>query len=277
MGFDARMGDRTRHWRSGLGFSIAAGRFEVTDFALAIGTSRVTVSDVAPNADPAHTRDVDGEGVMDSARSHQDCLRARMLVVGLCWLTILPLATAQQASSTREEDGERHARQMAKGLALFKSDVRPLLVERCLVCHGGAQTLGNFDLSNRDSLIRSGKLGQTPSSSRLLKLIRHEQEPHMPFQQPKLPEQAINNIARWIELVLSFISKIDYDHFYQAPHSSSRLPKFASRPTCVPIHESPENSTENEISTTHVMRREFLQLSTRRAVRQTPGRQTAAR
>ena len=65
-------------------------------------------------------------------------------------------------------------------------------------------------------------------------------------------------------LVLSFISKIDYDHFYQAPHSSSRLPKFASRPTCVPIHESPENSTENEISTTHVMRREFLQLSTSR-------------
>ena len=68
--------------------------------------------------------------------------------------------------------------------------------------------------------------------------------------------------AKKIALVLTFISKIDYDHFYQAPHSSSRLPKFASRPTCVPIHESPENSTENEISTTHVMRREFLQLST---------------
>ncbi len=137
---------------------------------------------------------------MDSARSQTDYLRARMLAVGLCWLTILPLATAQQAGSTKGENGERHARQMARGLALFKHDVRPLLVERCLVCHGGAQTLGSFDLSNRDSLIRSGKLGETPSSSRLLKLIRHEQEPHMPFQQPKLPEQAITNIARWIEL-----------------------------------------------------------------------------
>ena len=123
-----------------------------------------------------------------------------MLVVGLCCLAILPLATAQQAVSTGVEDGERHARQMAQGLALFKSDVRPLLVERCLACHGGGQTLGSFDLSSRDSLTNSGKLGATTASSRLLKLIRHEQEPHMPFEQPKLPEQAINNIARWIEL-----------------------------------------------------------------------------
>ena len=123
-----------------------------------------------------------------------------MLAVGLCWLVILPLAIAQQAISTREEDGEQHAEQMAQGLALFKRDVRPLLIERCLACHGGAQTLGSFDVSNRDSLTRSGKLGETPASSRLLKLIRHEEEPHMPFQQPKLPEQAINHIARWIEL-----------------------------------------------------------------------------
>ena len=85
-------------------------------------------------------------------------------------------------------------------MELFKREVRPLLNERCLVCHGGAQSLGGFDLSSRESLVKSGKLGAAADSSRLLKLIRHEQEPHMPFQQPKLPEQAINNIARWIEL-----------------------------------------------------------------------------
>ena len=123
-----------------------------------------------------------------------------MLVSALCCLATLPLATAQQAASPGVENGERHARQMAQGLALFKSDVRPLLVERCLPCHGGGQVLGSFDLSSRDSLTKSGKLGETTASSRLLRLVRHEQEPHMPFQQPKLPEQAINNIARWIEL-----------------------------------------------------------------------------
>ena len=137
---------------------------------------------------------------MDSARACNHCRPAQMLVIGLLWLVALTPANAQQGRSSQSGDDERHARRMAQGMELFKREVRPLLNERCLVCHGGAQSLGGFDLSSRESLVKSGKLGASADSSRLLKLIRHEQEPHMPFQQPKLPEQAINNIARWIEL-----------------------------------------------------------------------------
>ncbi|WP_298859228.1 hypothetical protein, partial [uncultured Gimesia sp.] len=30
-----------------------------------------------------------------------------------------------------------HAKRMQQGLKLFKKEVRPLLVEKCLKCHGG--------------------------------------------------------------------------------------------------------------------------------------------
>ena len=37
---------------------------------------------------------------------------------------------------------EKHAAQMAKGLALFKSDVRMLLKQHCVKCHGGDEAKG---------------------------------------------------------------------------------------------------------------------------------------
>ena len=119
----------------------------------------------------------------------------------LCCMATLQLVTAQQPGSLGPEDVARDARRTAEGIELFKQEVRPILVERCLTCHGGGlQTMGGFDLSDRDSLVSSGKIGDTAATSRLLKLIRHEQEPHMPFQQAKLPDEAIDNIASWVDL-----------------------------------------------------------------------------
>ena len=113
---------------------------------------------------------------MDSARACNHCLPAQMLVIGLLWLGVTALAHAQQDRSSPSSGGEQHARRMAQGMELFKREVRPLLNERCLICHGGAQSLGGFDLSSRESLVNSGKIGASADSSRLLKLIRHEQE-----------------------------------------------------------------------------------------------------
>ena len=123
-----------------------------------------------------------------------------LLIAALCCLTAPPLASGQQTRSLGPEESTRHAQRMAQGIELFKQEVRPLLIERCLPCHGGGQTLGSFDLSDRDSIVSSGKISETAATSRLLKLIQHEQEPHMPFQQAKLPDDAIDKIARWVDL-----------------------------------------------------------------------------
>jgi mono/diheme cytochrome c family protein len=97
-----------------------------------------------------------------------------------------------------------HAERMTRGLAAFQSEVRPLLVENCLNCHGGEKTRGGFDLSTREGLLKGGDDGVTvvpfaSRESRLLRLVRHAEEPNMPDKKPKLPEAAINRIAAWID------------------------------------------------------------------------------
>ena len=42
------------------------------------------------------------------------------------------------------------------------------------------------------------------SQSRLLRLVRHAEEPHMPEKKPKLPEPTLRAIAEWIDLGAPF-------------------------------------------------------------------------
>ena len=88
----------------------------------------------------------------------------------------------------------------AEGLALFKKEVRGLLHEKCLKCHGGGSVKGDFDLSSREKLIESGYVEATAKDSHLVKLIEHAEEPHMPFKAPKLPPNSIAAIRKWIDL-----------------------------------------------------------------------------
>ena len=89
---------------------------------------------------------------------------------------------------------------MQQGLALFKAKVRPVLVQHCLDCHGGKAKKGGLDLSDRKPLVDSGVLEGGGKESRLVALIRHEDDPHMPQKAAKLPDATIADIARWIDL-----------------------------------------------------------------------------
>ncbi len=96
-----------------------------------------------------------------------------------------------------------HAVQMAKSLELFKTNVRGLLTTHCLKCHGGEKTEGELDLATREGLMKGGESGAAvvlgkPAESRLIKLLRHEDEPTMPAEADKLPEAAIEQISAWI-------------------------------------------------------------------------------
>jgi len=100
---------------------------------------------------------------------------------------------------------EKHAAAMAKGLAIFKSDVRAALKQHCVKCHGGDKTRGDFDLTTRVGLLKGGDEGVSvipgkSKQSRLLKLIAHEEKPFMPAKKPKLPSSVIAKIAQWIDL-----------------------------------------------------------------------------
>lgn len=90
------------------------------------------------------------------------------------------------------------------GMALFTQDVRSILMDQCVKCHGGEKIKGGLDLTTRDGLLHPGDEGPAivpgkSRDSRLMKLIRHEEDPHMPSKSPKLSDGDIAKIAKWID------------------------------------------------------------------------------
>ena len=97
-----------------------------------------------------------------------------------------------------------HSSSMARGLDLFKKDVRAILVDHCFKCHGGASTKGDFDLATREALLEEGDEGPlvvpgNSRESRLYKLVAHLEKPAMPAKAPRLPDEVIGKIADWID------------------------------------------------------------------------------
>lgn len=125
-----------------------------------------------------------------------------------CVLSLLTLVSSAALGLAEEESSPLptdHAAQMQASQELFKSDVRAILAGSCLDCHGGKKVEGDFSLATREALLKGGATGVAvvagkPDDSPLLKLVRHEEEPHMPFELPKLADDAIEKLARWIAL-----------------------------------------------------------------------------
>ena len=97
-----------------------------------------------------------------------------------------------------------HAERMTRGLVTFTQHIRPVLVKSCLGCHGGEKTKGGLDLATREDLLKGGTEGAaivpfSAKDSRLLKLVRHAEEPHMPPKADQLPSEVITRLAAWID------------------------------------------------------------------------------
>jgi mono/diheme cytochrome c family protein len=134
--------------------------------------------------------------------------RGRWTPAAVLGLTLVVIAAAPRpaASQTpKQEVDPDHAAKMAKGLALFKQYVKPILVQNCVRCHGGKAVESELDLSDRDSLLKGGQHGPVivPGKSQdslLVKLITHQREPHMPKVGGKLSDAAVAHIKTWIDL-----------------------------------------------------------------------------
>jgi Protein of unknown function (DUF1549)/Protein of unknown function (DUF1553)/Planctomycete cytochrome C len=98
-----------------------------------------------------------------------------------------------------------HAEQMKRGLELFDGGVAEVLANACVKCHGGEKgTKGGLDIATREKLLEGGETGLAivpgkSAESLLMKLIRHEDEPHMPEKGDKLSAGVAAKIAAWID------------------------------------------------------------------------------
>jgi mono/diheme cytochrome c family protein len=100
-----------------------------------------------------------------------------------------------------------HAEKMARGQEVFSRHVRPLLLERCVKCHGGDKTRGGLSLLTREALLKGGDDGPVvvpfdARASRLYQLAAHLDKPPMPppDQGPRLTAEQLRHLAAWIDL-----------------------------------------------------------------------------
>ncbi|HRX79791.1 MAG TPA: DUF1549 domain-containing protein, partial [Pirellulaceae bacterium] len=118
---------------------------------------------------------------------------------------VVVAARSEGVLAQPEQLDPEHARQMAEGQELFKKEVRTVLVGRCLKCHGGDETEGEFNLATREGMLKGGASGKAielrnSAASLLMRLITHEDEPVMPEDGAKLDQRQIDAIAKWIDL-----------------------------------------------------------------------------
>ena len=85
----------------------------------------------------------------------------------------------------------------------FEKQIRPLLIEHCLKCHGPEKQEGGLNLATRESLVKGGDSGAAvvagkPTASLLMEAVEYLSEPKMP-PNGKLPTEKIAQLRRWVE------------------------------------------------------------------------------
>lgn len=128
-------------------------------------------------------------------------------LIATCLMAIGPNATVsadEQPGNQPAVDAE-HAANMKRGLAVFRKDVRPVLIGRCVKCHGGESSEAELDLNTREALLKGSYNGPVvvpgkASESRFYKVVAHTDEPFMPEDGAKLNERTLAAIAKWIDL-----------------------------------------------------------------------------
>jgi mono/diheme cytochrome c family protein len=153
--------------------------------------SLLTAEVACPNRAP--------ESTMPLPRKVSDLLTAILLA-------LLGLASAAPCGAAAPLPAD-HAEKMARGQEVFRRQVRPLLLERCVKCHGGDKTRGGLNLVTREALLAGGDNGAVlvpfdAGASRLYRLAAHLDKPSMPpaEQGPRLTAEQLRTLAGWIDL-----------------------------------------------------------------------------
>ena len=86
----------------------------------------------------------------------------------------------------------------------YYRDVRPLLANHCIECHGADEPKGDYRMTSVAELLKSGKkqgpgiIPGKPDESPVVRYIRGELKPQMPKGNPVLTAEALHTIRLWI-------------------------------------------------------------------------------
>ena len=126
----------------------------------------------------------------------------------------------------------------AAGVAFFEKEVRPLLVEHCLKCHGAEDKIkGGLRLATRDDLLKGGDLGPVVNlgkshESILLRAVGYKDDKLQMPPKGKLPPEAIATLTKWVEMGLPFsptpLVAVKADAAHDTPKSPAEAKSFWS-------------------------------------------------
>lgn len=86
----------------------------------------------------------------------------------------------------------------------FEKQVRPLLVEKCLDCHGAKKQQGALRLDSRAAMLKGNETGPAlapgkPQESRLVQVLRYANDDIQMPPTGKLPQSQIDVLTTWVE------------------------------------------------------------------------------
>jgi len=127
-------------------------------------------------------------------------LRATITSVATLFVAIVAIGFARHAL---------HSRQIAAspvGQVNFSRDIRPILNQNCVGCHGGVRQKAGVSFIFRDEALGTGKSGHrtivpgNPNGSELMvRVLSPDSEAHMPYHGPRLSDHQIGLLRQWIK------------------------------------------------------------------------------
>ncbi len=117
-----------------------------------------------------------------------------VLLAGQACLLILVASPSASPAAADDDELER----------FFETEIRPVLAERCVECHGEQEQSNGLRLDSREAILNGGDAGPAlvpgkPDESLLLKAVRREGDLEMPPDEP-LSKAQIAALSRWVEL-----------------------------------------------------------------------------
>jgi cytochrome c553 len=112
--------------------------------------------------------------------------------IAACTVLLLPTLAARAPGQTPPATDQ--------GAALFREQVRPVLVGKCLTCHGRDKKKGGLDLSRRQGALTGGESGAavTPGKAAGSLIYQRLAAREMPPQNPLTPRQ-VAAFKQWID------------------------------------------------------------------------------
>jgi hypothetical protein len=128
-------------------------------------------------------------------------MRIAMFTTRWAWIVLAATLVAGSNSSRAAEPSAFPP----EGVEFFEKNVRPILAESCLRCHGEKKQSSGLRLDSRAAVLEGGENGPAivpgePDKSLLVQAVRYAHEDIKMPPKARLPETSVEAIAAWVKL-----------------------------------------------------------------------------